>query len=194
MRKPRVPKKKTAVAKSPAESAPRKSRWTHPNLIFAISQWAVGVAGYPLCVTECKVKISPEVPDALAFKANGNTALFEIKVSRSDFATDSGKKFRVEEDRGMGLLRYYVVPWGMVTPEEVAPGWGLLWVDEGGRVSLRRQSSKFTRRKHAAEIATMVSALRRMAPQAEAGVSAKVYKVPTGSRTGIYLEDIEVTA
>ena len=117
-----------------------------------------------------------------------------MKVSRSDFASDATKKFRVDEDKGMGLLRYYVVPWGLVSPAEVATGWGLLWVDEGGRVSLRRQSSKFMRRKHAAEIATMVSALRRMAPQAEAGVSARVYKVPTGSRTGIYLEDIEEAA
>lgn len=182
--------KKVAPPGEGKTAKPRKSGWTHSNLIYAISQWAIGVAGYPVCVTECKVKITQEIPDALAFKANGNTALFEVKISHSDFAADAGKKFRAEEDKGMGLYRYYVVPWGLVTPEEVSPGWGLLWVNDAGKVSVRKQSSKFLRRKHSAEISTLVSALRRMAPQAEAGVSARLFKVATGSRTGIYLEEM----
>jgi hypothetical protein len=181
----------TLDATSPVAGKPFK--WTHSNLIYAVSKWAVGVAGYPVCVTECKVKSTKEIPDALAFKANGNTALFEIKVSHSDFAADAGKKFRTDVDKGMGLYRYYVVPWDLVGPEEVAPGWGLIWVGDSGKVSVRKQSSKFLRRKAAAEISTLVSALRRMAPQAEAGVSAKLYKVATGSRTGIYLEEMEET-
>ncbi len=66
-----------------------------------------------------------ELPDAIGWK-RGWSILVECKVSRGDFLRD---KHKVARQRvGMGQSRYFMTPKGLLKPEELPPGWGLLEV------------------------------------------------------------------
>lgn len=75
-------------------------------------------------------------PDVFAVKKGGVTFQFEIKVSRSDFLKDINKPHRKEE-KDIGTFRYFVVPWGLISPDDVLfetghmKKWGLIWVSSG---------------------------------------------------------------
>lgn len=171
---------------------------THTDLIVLCSQWALKHKYAVAAITECKVKCTDEVPDVIAYKANGQATLFEIKVSHSDFKADAGKPFRKKPDNGLGLYRYYVCPSGVIKPEELPEGWGLIWFRESDKKSfLLASSKKFLKRDHLAESAMLVSALRRVgniiAKHGSAtGVSCKAYTIATVGRTALYLEGEEL--
>jgi len=59
----------------------------------------------------------------------------ECKVSRADFLKDRDKPHRAA-GCGMGRFRYYLCPEGLISPDEILPGWGLV----------------FTSRKHATRV------------------------------------------
>jgi hypothetical protein len=76
------------------------------------------------------------MPDAIGFRAvtaETETVLVEEKVSRGDFLADARKPHR-EVGNGVGLFRYYMCPAGLISPDEVPERWGLLWVDQRGRI------------------------------------------------------------
>lgn len=74
-----------------------------------------------------------ELPDVIGFK-DDFSVVYEIKVSRSDFLGDAKKSFRRRPEKGMGDRRYYVVPKGMVSPDELPSGWGLLYLYPSGKI------------------------------------------------------------
>jgi len=94
------------------------------------------------------------MPDAIGFRAVSSeteTVLVEVKVSRGDFLADARKPHR-EAGNGIGLFRYYMCPAGLISPDEVPERWGLLWVDQRGRiepklgpVALSKNSGTFTK-------------------------------------------------
>lgn len=73
-----------------------------------------------------------EQPDSIGFR-NGVSCLIECKISRSDFLADRKKKFRMDSSIGMGDWRFFMVPKGLITVQELPEGWGLLETD-GKRV------------------------------------------------------------
>lgn len=169
----------------------------HSELIVLCSRWALKHKYAVAAITECQVKCTSEVPDILAFKANGQSVLLEIKVDRADFKADAKKPFRKNQDKGLGLYRYYVVPEGLIKPEELPEGWGLLWFRESdGKCFQKALSKRFLKRDHLAESAILVSALRRVgnliAAPVAVGVSCKAYTVSTMGRTALYLEGEEL--
>jgi hypothetical protein len=72
-----------------------------------------------------------EIPDILGFKSWGYSYLVEVKVSKSDFLSDGDKRHRKIPSLGMGHVRYYLVPAGLISAEEVPSGWGLLTYNKG---------------------------------------------------------------
>jgi len=71
-------------------------------------------------------------------------AVFESKVSRSDFKADINKRHRgLENNSGWHATseHWYVTPAGLVSKDEVPEGWGLLEADENGRVSVTVRAS-----------------------------------------------------
>ena len=98
----------------------------------------------------------------------------------------------------MGLYRYYVCPSGVIKPEELPEGWGLIWFRESDKKSfLLAPSKKFLKRDHLAESAILVSSLRRVGrviakAGAVTGVSCKAYTIATQGRTALYLEGEEL--
>lgn len=67
-----------------------------------------------------------EQPDAFGFHAPNQTVLIECKASRSDFLADRAKWFRRYPAWGLGRLRYYLAPTGVIRREDLPPRWGLI--------------------------------------------------------------------
>lgn len=69
---------------------------------------------------------SGEMPDAIGWKRACHSVVVECKISRADFLVDRQKPFRVKPQSGMGCERFYLAPSGMLRPDELPQGWGLL--------------------------------------------------------------------
>lgn len=108
-----------------------------------------------------------EQPDSIGFRSYVS-CLIECKTSRSDFIADRKKLFRVNPSLGMGDWRFMLTPKGLIVPEELPEGWGLLETDgkrvyktQGWPPNTLWSESPFTGHK-VSELAMMYSALRRM--------------------------------
>lgn len=111
---------------------------THAELVAVATRWLWRKRRCHVVLSE--VADHFEVPDAIGWETMTNTILVECKTSRSDFLRDAKKSFRRTPSEGMGLERYYCAPAGMLSPEELPEGWGLLEVGATGRVRLARKS------------------------------------------------------
>nr|DAR85759.1 MAG TPA: DNA repair protein MmcB-like protein [Caudoviricetes sp.] len=105
-----------------------------------------------------------EAPDVIAYRQNVKDSIcmvFEIKVSRADFKADSKKRCRGHAE-GMGVQRYFVVPYGLVSPEEVREGWGLLYLSNGSLTTIKK-SNIFSddERNLFGEVNTLLNLMRR---------------------------------
>jgi hypothetical protein len=69
---------------------------------------------------------SGETPDAIGWKRGCHSVTVECKSSRADFLADRDKPFRRKPEKGMGCERFYLTPAGLLQPQELPPGWGLL--------------------------------------------------------------------
>lgn len=97
-----------------------------------------------------------EMPDVIGFYAD-RSYVIEAKTSRSDFLADAKKPHRI--DGGMGQFRYFICPKGLISPDEVPDGWGLLYVSEKGMIKLIKQSEQFITRDKDSEFLMLTSAL-----------------------------------
>ena len=107
-----------------------------------------------LCVYGC------ENPDIWAF--NGwSTIVVEVKTSRSDFKNDKKKWWRMpgHEQCIAGNYRYYLVPKGLLKPDDLPEGVGLLEYD-GKNIERTIKAARKTVSNHADGI-IMASILRR---------------------------------
>ena len=107
--------------------------------------------------------ITGEMPDAIGWKQACHSVLVECKVSRSDFIADRNKPFRLQPQFGVGAERFYLVPSGLVMPDELPPGWGLLEY-RARTVGVVRRSQKNLRseRGFLAEMNLLLASLRRV--------------------------------
>ena len=155
----------------------RTRRWvsdvTHTELVARAAKW-LGSQGCVAVVTEMVTK-NRETPDALGWASATKTVLIECKTSRSDFLADRRKGFRKDPVRGMGLYRYYMVPRGLVTVDDLPEGWGLLEVT-ANKVFVVLKPRRFLKRNTQGETRMMISALRRLGLTAVEGVSVRPYR------------------
>lgn len=75
---------------------------------------------------------SGEMPDAIGWKRACHSVLVECKISRPDFLADREKPWRRKPEGGVGCERFYLTPCGLIRPEEVTAGWGLLELRKRG--------------------------------------------------------------
>lgn len=88
-----------------------------------------------------------EEPDAIGWNYAGSI-LIECKASRADFKADKYKSFRELPERGVGRLRYYMVPRGLLNEDDLPPYWGLLWVtDKQVRVVREAEPQEYSMRR-----------------------------------------------
>lgn len=95
--------------------------------------------GCQVAFSESKGHWEGEVPDAIGFRAavyKESSVVVEVKVSRSDFLADKKKPHRIDPAKGMGLYRYFMAPKGIIKPEELPAGWGLIEVSAKGALKV----------------------------------------------------------
>ena len=108
---------------------------THAELVKKAERWLMKTKGCAFVLTELS-SYTPngETPDAIGWKGN-LTILVECKVSRSDFLSDKRKSFRRNPDRGMGNVRYFMTPKGLLSAHDFSDmytRWGLVEVNSKG--------------------------------------------------------------
>lgn len=104
---------------------------THKDLVEIAYRWLLKNAGVGIAFKELK-SIDREIPDAIGFGA-WKSVLIECKVSRSDFLSDKKKPHRA---KGMGNWRFYMCPRGLIKIDELPDKWGLIYVNENGKVKI----------------------------------------------------------
>lgn len=108
------------------------------------------------------VTANSEVPDVLGFRY-GSSVLIECKASRADFLSDKKKYFRREPENGMGDVRYFFAPKGLISEEELPEGWGLLECSSmSSSVRLKKESEGFKNADKHAEVIMLASVIRRL--------------------------------
>jgi hypothetical protein len=90
---------------------------------FGIIKWQKPT--YVVCELE---RSNAESPDIFGF-GSALTQLIEVKVSRSDFLSDKHKYWREHPEFGLGQLRSYLCPIGLIKIDELPDKWGLLYLD-----------------------------------------------------------------
>lgn len=151
---------------------------SHADLVTLAHSWLLGAGECGFAFTEPQMPRSSEMPDALGYRGNGFTILIECKTSRADFLADRKKPFRRMPSMGVGGLRYFMTPPGLVKPEELPAKWGLIYAYPSGqtrsvvnppRPKTRAQLDALNaavfvehERNTAAEFCLLMSALRRV--------------------------------
>ena len=74
---------------------------------------------------------SGEMPDAIGWKRTQHSVVVECKVTRGDFLADRAKPFRQRPELGLGCERFYLTVPGLIRPEELPAGWGMLECQKG---------------------------------------------------------------
>ena len=98
---------------------------THDDLCERAARWLKNTKGCRLVLREV-VSYAGETPDAIGWVASGGwSTLVECKTSRSDFKADE-KKYCRRSLYSMGQRRFYMTPPGLLNPNELPDGWGLL--------------------------------------------------------------------
>lgn len=152
----------------------------HQRLVALGAAW-LKREGFGVVATEIRAVGSVEEPDVIGFRSTCS-AILEVKVSRADYLADAQKPHRRRP--GLGNYRFYLCPEGLLLPEDLPPGWGLLHA-AGRRVrsavrpignlwpSAEHSSAGWDAYKHpvddAAERAVLYSIARRMSLAVKSG-------------------------
>ena len=120
-----------------------KTPMTHAQLVEISVKWLRSYrCGVVLSEQACA---SGEMPDAIGWKRASHSVVIECKVSRADFLADREKPFRCKPEIGLGCERFYMAPAGLLRPEELPAGWGLLEY-HNRMVKMVRESAKDLRK------------------------------------------------
>jgi hypothetical protein len=114
---------------------------THSELVKIAERWLLKTRGCGFVFTELRTNAG-EIPDAIGWRSDFSI-LVEVKVSLSDFRADAFKPFRQNWEMGVGDIRYYMTPKGLI--EEFPTfghyqGWGLVEVAENGRCRVKNRA------------------------------------------------------
>ena len=136
----------------------------HKELVKIATRWLRNTRGCSVVLSE--MMSQAEIPDAIGWR-KGRSYLVECKATRKSFFADKVKRcrrvFGTAYAFGMGNRRYYVVPEGLVTKDEIPRGWGLLEVMFSGRVRRVVESATWSLSslETGHEMGLLLSALRR---------------------------------
>ncbi|MES2367661.1 MAG: hypothetical protein V4563_17425, partial [Pseudomonadota bacterium] len=130
---------------------------THKSLVKKAGAWLRNRKNCGVVMEELATQ-NTETPDALGFHGAGGSILIECKVSRADYLADKNKIFRRCEEIGMGDSRYFAAPKGLLSPNELPDGWGLLEMTEGRTYETKQAVSKNANKR--AEVKMLMSAIR----------------------------------
>jgi len=148
---------------------------THDDLVESARRWLCKV--HYIVITEMSDGVS-EKPDAIGWRAGSDTTLIECKISHSDFLSDKKKTSR--QGLGMGDLRYYLAPRGLINTDELPNKWGLLeYEDKRSHPRITRYPMRHQEKNLHEEMGLLCNALRRIGGLREEGISVKIYQFET---------------
>lgn len=157
-------------------------RLTHDELCEHAARWLRSTKKCRLVLREV-VSYAREIPDAIGWRW-GSSILVECKVSRSDFARDKKKVGHALPDWGMGEKRYYMTPPGLLSPDELPYGWGLLEVrDRSVRVVKEAESRTIDPRFYRDELQLCIRGVRMINGEDE--YTTKKSAAYVGARAGM---------
>jgi len=134
---------------------------THAQLVDMAVKWLRSYGcGVVLSEQACA---SGEMPDAIGWKRPCHSVVVECKITRGDFLADRSKPFREKPEIGVGCERFYLAPVGLIRPEELLAGWGLL-ESRGRKVEVVHASEKNMRGRKGFryEMNLLLASLRRV--------------------------------
>lgn len=153
---------------------------THDELVDRARQWLC--RDHPVVITEMAGGAGEEA-DAIGWKGSFST-LVECKASRADFIADRNKRFRRNPEQGIGIFRYYMSPPGVLAPDEITNGWGLI-EPHGRRIHTIVKAEQQWAWNYRGEMYLLISALRR-----PSGLAVKRYTYQTKCRATLGVEPI----
>lgn len=161
----------------------------HDELVRRASTWLKNSRGCSIVASDL-VTAGMETPDVIGWHGWGSI-LIEAKISVSDFRADQKKTFRSMAGRGLGMKRYYIVPFEL--REKILPllpeKWGLL-LCRGARLTIEKASELFECDKNS-EILFLSSVIRRIAGSAQPlkGMSVRCYTIDISNpRAELFIE------
>ncbi len=162
--------------------------FSHSELVKKAAEWLKKQRNTAV-ITE--VKAGREAADAFGWRS-GNSTLVECKASRADFFADRKKAVRTHGYMAIGRKRYYLCPEGMVSPDELLHGWGLLEINGKG-IRKKVDSVDFADADYHGEVLVLLSLLRRIGQDAPEGVSISCYTYETKNTAtlGISIDEAE---
>src|SRR5258706_14836969 len=103
---------------------------THDELIQHASYWLYNRKKCSIVASEL-VTGSAEIPDVIGWSGWAST-IIESKISVADFIADQRKTFRKYEEDGMGIHRYYIIPFNLKDAiiARLPEKWGLILCKE----------------------------------------------------------------
>jgi len=125
-----------------------------------MASWLKNTKRHTIVISELSTK-NGETPDIIGWLGHASSTLIECKVSRSDFLSDKKKWFRQRSYDGMGDMRYFAAPKGLLSVNEIPEGWGLLEVD-GNRFVRKVKKAELLEANKNSECVMLMSALRRL--------------------------------
>ncbi len=101
---------------------------THNDLVKRARRWLTSTARCRYVLSEMRSVYAYEEPDAIGWRGTVSIVI-ECKTSRSDFRADR-RKWAAKASERLGAFRLYMTPPGLLRPEELPEGWGLLEAHE----------------------------------------------------------------
>ena len=108
---------------------------SHDDLVDASVRWLQKSKRCTVVFAEI-VTSAMMVPDAIGWRGGSCCILVECKVSRSDFRADAKKEHK-RHNKTPGHFRWYMTPPGLLKPEEIPEGWGLMEQHDGKTVIVK---------------------------------------------------------
>lgn len=149
----------TELPAIPPLAAPSGSHPNHKTLVRKSAAWLRNRKNCNVVFAELATQ-NNETPDAIGFHGAGGSILVECKTSRADYLADKNKIFRHYEEMGMGDARYFAAPKGLLKPDELPEGWGLLEITDGKTYETKQATHKEANKR--AEVKMLMSAIRRL--------------------------------
>ncbi len=171
------------------ESPPALMPLTHADLVKIATRWLTGSRRCSVALAEL-VTHSPETPDAIGWRYQRESILVECKTSRSDFLADRKKHFRQFPDLGVGNMRFFLAPAGMIKPHELPERWGLI-EPRGSIIRVVKEAERQPKTHVDHEILMLLSAIRRTAQVQPEGIIARHYAPETNANVSVCHEEIE---
>jgi hypothetical protein len=124
------------------------SKITHKQLVELAAKWLkkhkenIVIPNCPIVSSETAcVSASGEIADVIGW-CYWTSVLIEVKVSKNDFKNDKKKRFKILHESGMGELRYYCCPKGLIAVSDLPENWGLLEICEKNKITIVKKAER----------------------------------------------------